>query len=266
MIIVNRQFFTLSLVGCTALVTSLGFADPAYAYRFFFGEDLNNDPLVPLGIYPNANSAEINFWGELASYYTQDFEGITTGEIGPIIMDLGIFGTATVSRGTLQTVSPGLTDGAGRYPISGTNYWQGNATGDRLSMSFSNSVAALGFYGVDLGDLGGQLILSLTNGDTRMISVPHTSGTGGSTKGSVLYFGLIAESTDELFTTLSFDINSPAADVFALDNLTVGSPLIAPTPHPTVSQSPPPMPVPEPTSVIGFLGIGLIGARKLKKR
>lgn len=262
MSIVNRQFFTLYLVGCTTWVTSMGIVAPAYAYRLFFGEDLNNHPVLPLPAYPNASHAETSFLGELASYYTQDFEGIATGDIGPIIMDLGIFGTATVNRGTLQTVSPGMTDGAGRYPISGTNYWQGNATGDRLSISFSKSVASLGFYGVDSGDLGGQLILNLMNGATRIVSVPHTSGIGGSTKGSVLYFGLIAESTDELFTSLSFNINSPAADVFALDNLTIGNPKIAPTPSPT----PPPMSVPEPTSVISFLGLGLIGLKKLKKR
>lgn len=263
MSIFTKKRLILYLAGCSTLLTSLSLSHPAYAYRFFFGEDLNNSEEIPLPIYPNATTAETNFLAELSHYRTEDFEAIPTGEIGPLNLDFGPLGMATLNYGQLDTVDPGTTNGVGRYGASGVSYWEANATGGNFIISFSQSISALGFYGIDLGDFGGQLTLNLTTGGIKVVQVPNTAGIDGSTGGSVLYVGLIAQTTDELFNSVSFNlIGTSSPDLFALDNLTIGRPIKQPTSPPTE----PPVTVPEPTSVMGILALGLWGIRSRQKR
>ena len=71
-------------------------------------------------------------------------------------------------------------------------------------------MTAFGFYGIDIGDVGGQLNLS------EFGNVPHTvSGASG----SVLFFG-VTDTTP--FSVITFN-NSSLTDRFNFDNFTIGS-------------------------------------------
>ena len=104
-------------------------------------------------------------------------------------------------------MTPGTTNGVGRYSIpsaSSSKFWEVDAgvSGD-FDIDFSETIAALGFFGIDIGDFGGQLQLSLSNGD--LLTVNNTIGSGASTDGSVLFYGIIAQNPSELFFRLLFD-------------------------------------------------------------
>jgi len=135
-------------------------------------------------------------------------------------------GNATLSGGSgiVSAVAPGSTNGAGRYGTSGTNFFEVSAGGaGNFVVDFSSSVAAFGFYGIDIGDFGGQLQIQLNDSANTLITVNNTIGSMGSTDGSVLFFGIVAETAAEEFTQASFLTSTGQGDVFAFDDMTVGS-------------------------------------------
>ncbi|NJK28348.1 MAG: PEP-CTERM sorting domain-containing protein [Coleofasciculaceae cyanobacterium SM2_3_26] len=246
-------------IGGTAIVTT-----PAGAYSIFFGENINNtDPRVPLEAFPNASQAETNFLSRLVGVGTEDFESFPVGTDEPLALDFGAAGVATLNgEGSIETAATPDERTFSRYAISGENYWRANAGGNQFSIDFSQEVAAFGFYGVDLGDFGGELelVLTLASGGKQTLKVPNTVGSRGDIDGSVLFYGLIAESENEVFTSLSFNLTAPDTgaleDVFAFDDLTIGS----------LEQVVDPPNVPEPSTVAGILALGLLGLGQLRKR
>jgi hypothetical protein len=222
----------------SVLLSSTSIASPVT----FFGEDLSTgDPNI--GSLVNATTARNNFFSNLTGVGTETFDSYAST---PASVSFGAAGTATLSGGTLAS----LNDGAGRFPVSGSQYL--NASTSNFSLSFSNPISAFGFFGTDVGDFGGQLSLTLTgsNGVTQIV-VPHTIGSGGSTSGSDLYFGF--DDLTNTYTSITFD-NPSTVDVFAFDNLSIGS-LQQVTPS-----------VPEPSTwammLLGFAGIGFMAYRR----
>ena len=204
-------------------VLALGVSQ-ANAYMTFFGEDLHNSASTPLASTPNASAAEAAFLANLTGVGTENFETFANGTGQPLALDFGAAGMATLSGGggSISQTAPGTTNGNGRYATSGSNYWEVVAGGsNNFVVTMTEDIAAFGFYGIDIGDFGGQLELELSNGD--MLTVPNTVGSGGSTDGSVLFFGVIAESGSELFNSVSFLTSTGGGDVFAFDDLTIGS-------------------------------------------
>ncbi|MGD1703233.1 PEP-CTERM sorting domain-containing protein [Dapis sp. BLCC M229] len=257
------KFIASSTLAFGAMV-SFGNA-PAQAFQIFFGEDLNNSPFVPLSSTPNASTAESDFLSNLVGIGTEDFEGFAANTTDPLnLVFPGSTGnlTATLSggNGSVSSVPVGSTNGFGRYATSGTNFWQVAAGGsNNFQVDFSTEIAAFGFYGIDIGDFGGQLVVELSNGTTQQFTVPNTGGSFGSTDGSVIFFGLVAEDASEVFTSFEFLTTTGQGDVFAFDDFTIADI--------QQIQSPSPVPAPEPASILGLLAVGAVGAgSKLKRK
>lgn len=230
-----------------AAVSSLGLAvvaRPAEAVtQTFTGLDINtfgsdNAPRIP---FPNSQAASNSFQSFLSGTGTETFEGFTTGPTATSInINFPGAGTATLTGNNKEIVStPGTTtDGNGRFPISNTKFLQVPANGSNsFNVAFGSPVAAFGFYGVDIGDFGGSLTLIFTrvNNTTFNVNVPTASGSGGSTSGSVNFFGIIETSlTPGLqLQNVQFSITGGpgTVDNFAFDNLTIGSRLqVVPAP------------------------------------
>lgn len=191
----------------------------------FFGEDVNRagDPNVVTPV--NSSAASGRFLANLANVGTETFESFRTGTFVPLTANFSGLGTAVLS-GTGTVVSG--NDGGGRFPVSGTQYLLTDA-GAGFNLRFSAPVSAFGFYGTDIGDYGGQIVLTLTDtsGALTTLTVPNTIGSNGSTSGSMLYYAFL--DSGNAYTNIEFsDTSTP--DVFAFDNITVGS--INPAPEP----------------------------------
>lgn len=212
--------------------------------------------------FPNASGAESDFLSNLVGVGTEDFEGFATGTGEPLNLTFpGSTGniTATLSGGSgaVKFVPVGSTNGAGRYGTSGTNFWEVAAGGsNNFQVEFDTAVGAFGFFGIDVGDFGGQLMLELSNGTIESFTVPNTVGNFGSTDGSVLFFGIVAEDASETFISVDFLTTTGQGDFFAFDDFTIGD----------IQQIQPPNPVPEPASVFGLLAFAAIGAGSILKR
>ena len=183
----------------------------------FFGEDLGVSELIRLTSHPNADAARNSFLSHLFGVGTENFESYDNNTNLPLGIGFPGAGTATiVGNGKVFTIPSG-TNGAGRYPISGSNYLDPGAP---FTINFSAPVAAFGFYGVDIGDGGGQLQLSLTllGGGTTLLTIPHrVSGPGG----SVLYYGFYDLANQ--YTSITFANLLNPNDYFGFDDMTIGS-------------------------------------------
>lgn len=202
-------------------------------YTLFFAEDLNNDPDIPLSATPNCAAEEADFLAAAAgSTATEDFEGKTTGTGQPLVLTFsGLTVTATLSggNGIVAAVTPGETNGFGRYSIpsaSSAKFWSVNAGSSAANfiVSFSEAISAFSFYGVDIGDFGGTLEVDILASNLttvlETIPVPLTGSEVGATDGSVIFAGIVSPGASDDFWGAHFRITT-ASDVFAFDRLTV---------------------------------------------
>jgi len=206
---------------CCVAVASL--APGAWAGTVtFLGEDLGSgDFLAPrLTSTPNADAAAAAFQSQLVGVGVETFESFADDTPAPLAVSFpGSAGniTATLTgAGRVNTLTTGTL--AGRYPISGDNYWE---TGDSFAVTFDKPVAAFGFWATDIGDFGGQVVLTLTNGGTETINIGNTTGSSGTIGGGVLFFGLL-KTAGETFTSVTFGTTAGGFDFFGFDDFTVG--------------------------------------------
>lgn len=266
-----QRFLSTTLVAGFALAFS---SAASAGYASFAGEDLNDDSFTPLTTLTHSGGAETLFKSGLSSgVATETFESQLAGATAPLTLTfkdqvtLATKVTATLGggSGSVQAVTPGSTDGAGRYSIpsaTSSKYWFVNAadSANSFTVTFDKAVAAFGFYGVDIGDFGGTVSVSLLNsvgGTIQTFAVPHSVGVDGDTDGSVVFFGLIAAAAGDDFYGVRFTSSiTSAADYFAFDNFTVA----------TRDQLPPDTPLPLPGTLVlaglGLLGLGLRRARR----
>ena len=205
----------------------------AQAATTYFGEDINNSATDALSATPLSNAASTSFLGTLTGVGTETFESQTTGATGPLSLSFpGATGSlsATLSggAGAIAEVPAGqTTNGAGRYSVpsaGSTKFWEVGAgeAGD-FRITFSEDVGAFGFYGIDIGDLGGQLSLQLLDANGGVVGQNILVNNSQGNDGSVLFFGYVASSTTDVFRSIRFLTTTGAGDFFAFDNFTVGT-------------------------------------------
>ena len=251
---------TAAVATCALVAIS---ASPAFSYQIFFGEDLNNSASAPLNSFANASAAEDDFLGGLMGVGTETFETFSSGAGEPLALSFPGAGAASLTggRGSVDEVSRGSTNGYGRYATSGSKFWEVAAGGNgNFVVEFNESVAAFGFFGIDIGDFGGQLMVRLNDQNDTVLTVNNSIGSWGSTDGSVLFFGIIAEAEHELFSQASFETTTGQGDYFAFDDMTVGSRLQVNDPNIN------PTAVSEPTAIaLLCAGLGCIGFIRLRQ-
>ncbi|MGV3710831.1 MAG: PEP-CTERM sorting domain-containing protein [Gemmatimonas sp.] len=253
---VRRLLVGASAVAALGMIPAAVEAQCPVVSTCYFGTDVNGSADSRA---TNVNSliARNNFFSALSGVGTEDFEGQSGGS--PLALVFPGAGSATLNGGgSVVSQGPG-TNGVGRYPISGSNYWstEVGGFGSTFSIAFANPVAAFGFYGVDIGEFRSQLTLrfSLVGGGTADWQLPYTATNGTNTlrDGSILYAGFI-NSTQ--FTGVEF-LGTDDTDVFAFDDMTIGSIGQVVIPPGTV--------VPEP-STYAMMAAGLAAIAFIRKR
>ena len=246
----SNKFLAVSGILALALILTpiMGLAAPV----IFFGEDLGLGEGTRLASHPNADAAQTAFLSNLVGVGTEDFESYAPGVGAPLPIVFPGAGTATLNgSGYIENVPSG-TNGFGRYPISGDQYWE---SGAGFSIDFDTDVAAFGFYGVDIGDFNGQVILTMASGGGNVVlNIGNSTNIAG---GSVLYFGFYDLANQ--YSSISFGNTAAGTDFFAFDNMTIGS-----------LEQVVPNPIPEPTSLLllgsGVIGLAVVSIRKRSKK
>jgi hypothetical protein len=184
----------------------------------YFGEDLGRGERIPLTSFPHSVVARTSFLAGLIGAGTETFEGISVGRGAPLTLGFpGTFApmTATLSgNGVIASVTPGTTNGVGRYATSGSRYWESSNV---FNIDFSRPVSAFGFNGIDIGDFGGRVTATTAGGLNQVFNIPNTVNGAG---GGVLFWGIIDPTTT--FTKVSFGNTAPGTDFFGFDDMTVG--------------------------------------------
>jgi hypothetical protein len=213
----------------------------------YFGQDAGSGESARLSATPNADDARAAFVaageaaGGLAS--VESFERFDNGSFPYRTPDgrwdpgvklrfgggVGEFNggpTATMvsTRGTV-VAQPQGTNGFGRYPTDGDKFFHSSA--EQISFGFDRQIRGFGFDGIDIGDFRGELSIDLFEGEklVRAFTLDQVAGGKG---GDVLFWGFFSGQSS--FDKVVFGNTNADSDVFAMDGLTVVTPVPAALP------------------------------------
>jgi len=208
----TARMHAVKVVSAAAVLLSLVAWSPGATV--FFGEDPGAGGSLPV---PNSAAAQASFLSNLVNVRVEDFEGIPVGTQFPFNVVFGPDTATLTGTNTIPNTGVQNTGIAGRFAISGTQYLNvGTADAGSFTLTFSAPQAAFGFYATDIGDISGQLVLSLDGGPS--VVVPHTVG---APNGAGLFFGIIDVANP--FTTVHFsNTTGNLNDAFGFDDFTIG--------------------------------------------
>jgi len=168
--------------------------------------------------YPNSHAKQTEFLSALINPEIEYFESFAVGDYTSLSINAFASAGAVDLTGTSFRIQTDTGPGQGRFPVSGTKFLEASAGSD-FEINFATPVAAFGFYGIDLGDFGGAIVVKTTLNGGSEKSYPLTlTGLGN---GDVLFFGLIDL---DLFDKFVFDTTAGTSlDIFGFDDLTVAS-------------------------------------------
>lgn len=200
----------------TAALAAAVLATPALAAPVvYFGE--NTTPGTNVSGAPL--TARNSFSAQLSGVSTETFEGLPGGPAPSSLTFAGSAGAivASFAPGSGQICTSNGCGGSGRFATSGNNYF--DVSTGTFSATFSSPIAAFGFYATDIGDINGQLTITLIHA-----SGPNTQFTVNNTvngpDGSLLFWGVI--DTANPFTGIQFGNTAAGNDFFGFDDIIVG--------------------------------------------
>ena len=186
----------------------------------FFGEDLG--PLTGADPRPQSQFARASFLSQLETHGTEDFEGFAPGTHSALSLDFGgIFGGDLAPAQDPINIAGGTS-----LATSGSqllHFVQIINDSFVITLNPVDRLNSIGFYGIDVGDLEGQLTITLQNGVTQVIQVevPHSQPSPTQT---YFYFGVTFH--DKIITSAQYNPTGTGAvagfDAFLFDDITVG--------------------------------------------
>lgn len=185
----------------------------------FYGMDVNPGGIVPAG--GSAATARANFLGNLTSVGNEDFSSFSVGQSSPLGLSFpGSTGNLSATMTSIGgTVIATNQNPVGQFSTSPSMHLDAGF-GSTLSIDFLlNPISAFGFYGTDISDSGGDLVVSLTDSLSNVTIFNIIQNAGSINNGNVLFWGFLDLNTT--YTNVSIR-NTSSSDRFGFDDMVIG--------------------------------------------